>query len=158
MTAQAADSVYKKLEKVGIRRSDKPIDNSVIAQVSGTQYRIISDIPNSAVTLSVTQFFEILSLINSLNENIDEHGKMIEEKKLKVANNGEVIVRIHKIRMKIGDITLPNEVRVAFAEHQVPELLLGRLDVFNHFEIHLKQDQLKTTMVSKISSVTPRPN
>ena len=81
-----------------------------------------------------------------------------EEKKLKVANNGEVIVRIHKIRMKIGDITLPNEVRVAFAEHQVPELLLGRLDVFNHFEIHLKQDQLKTTMISKIRSVTPRPN
>lgn len=90
MTAQAADSVYKKLEKVGILRTDKPIDNSVIAQVSGTQYRIISEIPNSAVTLTVTQLLEILSLINSLNENIDEHGKMIVQQVINQLTNNAV--------------------------------------------------------------------
>jgi hypothetical protein len=73
-----------------------------------------------------------------------------DRKILNVADNTELAVRVHKIRIKIGNRTLPNRVRIAFAERPIRELLLGRLDVFDHFEICLNMQILQSTIKSGI--------
>lgn len=93
----------------------------------------------------------IVTLLNpedclSLGYNLEDGDKKI----LNVVDNTELAVRIHKIRIKIGDIMLPNRVRVAFAERPIRDLLLGRLDIFDHFEICLKQQILQTSIISRI--------
>jgi len=62
-----------------------------------------------------------------------------EREKLSVANDSSIYVRIHQIKLKIGNVTLPNPVRIAFAETKVPALLLGRLDIFEFFDITLRE-------------------
>jgi hypothetical protein len=67
-----------------------------------------------------------------------------EEKTLTTANNSELKVYIHKIGMKITDNMFPTKARIAFAEKQVHSLLLGRLDIFNSFDIHMQGRVLQT--------------
>jgi hypothetical protein len=45
MSNQVAEEVEKKLKNAGIKPSSDKIKDAVVAQVSGTQYHIISDIP-----------------------------------------------------------------------------------------------------------------
>ncbi|HEX2304941.1 MAG TPA: hypothetical protein VHH33_01505 [Nitrososphaeraceae archaeon] len=61
-----------------------------------------------------------------------------EEKILTTASNSELKVRVHRMKMKIGDDVPPIEVRTAFAVHDVPSLLLGILDIFNSFDISMR--------------------
>jgi hypothetical protein len=68
-----------------------------------------------------------------------------ENKTLNVADNSELKVRVFRINVKIGDSKIPQEVRVAFAEKPIRELLLGRLDIFNHFNILLEGKILRTS-------------
>lgn len=93
----------------------------------------------------------IITLLNPddcalLGYNLEDGDKKI----LNVADNTELAVRVHKIRVRIGGVTLPNHVRIAFAERPIRDLLLGRLDIFDHFEICLKQQILQTSMTSRI--------
>jgi hypothetical protein len=60
------------------------------------------------------------------------------KKILTTASNSELEVRIHKMKMKIGDEAPPLEVRTAFAVRDVPSLLLGILDIFNSFDISMR--------------------
>lgn len=67
-----------------------------------------------------------------------------EERMLTVANNSELKVYIHEVRVKIAATTLPTKVRIAFSENRIHSLLLGTLDIFNSFDIHMQGRILQT--------------
>jgi predicted aspartyl protease len=70
-----------------------------------------------------------------------------EEADLTTANNSKLKVFVHNIKLKIGNDILPSTVRVAFAATQISELLLGRLDIFNFFDITLQQRTMQITFL-----------
>jgi hypothetical protein len=70
-----------------------------------------------------------------------------EEADLTTADNSKLKVFVHNIKLKIGNDILPSTVRVAFAATQISELLLGRLDIFNFFDITLQQRTMQITFL-----------
>ncbi len=56
---------------------------------------------------------------------------------------GSIPCRVHKVSMKIGD-NIVNDVRIAFAEIPIAELLMGRLEIFEKFGVEFRGKICKT--------------
>lgn len=54
----------------------------------------------------------------------------------------KIITYIHQVDLKIGDDEV--SIKAAFASNDIPPNLLGRIDIFNHFDIQFKSKTEET--------------
>lgn len=73
-----------------------------------------------------------------------EKGKYAE---FKGVSGNKIKTYIHVVEMKIGDVEI--EVKVAFAIDDTPPNLLGRIDVFNVFDLYFKSRTEETCFAAK---------
>lgn len=86
------------------------------------------------VTLVQWQFGEHLGLAPASGEPVDLSG---------VKKGAPVMGHLHTVRMRLGDVEFPSRIVVAI-DDSVPNLL-GRLDVFDRFDVSLSAADRTTT-------------
>jgi len=80
------------------------------------------------------------SLCDLLGLNFEE-GKGAS---VRTATGEEIRIRIHKVKMRIGDYSL--NVRAAFSESENIPYVLGRLDILEKVEIRFERDRTRFLM------------
>ena len=80
------------------------------------------------------------SLCDLLELNFEE-GKGAS---VRTATGEEIRIRIHKVKMRIGDYSL--NVRAAFSESENIPYVLGRLDILEKVEIRFERDRTRFLM------------
>lgn len=63
---------------------------------------------------------------------------------VRTATGEEIRIRIHRVRMRIGDCIL--NVRAAFSENENIPYVLGRLDILDRVEIRFERDRTRFLM------------
>ena len=72
-------------------------------------------------------------------------GKLIE---LGGIGKGKLKAYLHKLKLKIGDFEIYAD--VAFAENDLPPNLLGRISIFDDFEIRFKNVEMQTCFIKTL--------
>ncbi len=89
-------------------------------------------------------------------EVADDLGISVEKGKLKILQGagGNLVAYLHPVRIKLCDLNLP--IIACFSEkNDVPEHILGRSDVLNHFKLILDRDQFELVPHQKLKSKGP---
>lgn len=126
----------------------------------GPEYKPVADVEFQTVKEEWIEFIDlkidtgaIITLMNSSDcESLGYSLVEGDKKTLSTASGSPLDVSIHKIRIRIGGVMLPNYVRIAFALKPINNLLLGRLDIFDRFDILFNPRDCVTSFYPKFGS------